>query len=268
MALPLHSHLYARGAALFAGFFAGLALSTFIPLRTALPFELAAFASFGLGLAGAYLGQLAFSFATPAICPACGQASAVPLPRQPLQYACRACGVASDARRVLAEQAAALESPAKQKTRDSRLPWVLLWSGIVLIGAAAWLAQDSLELLRDGVTTDARVTRITTLVTSDTRHGRRASHTAYIEYRAGGSPRVLTHTWWEKPGRDCVWPCYVQGQALRVIYLPAEPATAKVDSMQELLSTPAMVGGIGLVLILIASVMLLWRRWRRPSVQS
>ena len=44
-----------------------------------------------------YFAQLAFAFASPAACPACGAASAVPEPGRPFLYACRACGAASNA---------------------------------------------------------------------------------------------------------------------------------------------------------------------------
>ncbi len=266
MALLLKSHLNARIAAAFVGFFGGFAVFVFFvfgsPSRN---FGLTALLFFGSIFGGAYLAQLAFSHAFPAACPACGAASAVPTPRNPVLYACRSCGAETDAvKAMLAEALAKMRTEAQGEDRP-KLLWVFLVVGVVAIGVAVWLAQDSIRLLREGVSTEARVMKVTRQATRDSEGHSETTYTAFIEYRVGKTPLTLERSWSVKDGGHCMWPCYDRGEQLKVIYLPGEPYRAKVHSLSELFFAPVLTGLIGLVFAAFAVFMLRRRRSRRPE---
>jgi hypothetical protein len=257
MALPIRSHLNARIAAAFVGFFGGFAVFDFFvfgsPPRN---FGLTALLFFGSIFGGAYLAQLAFSHASPAACPACGAASAVPTPRNPVLYACRSCGAETDAvKAMLAEALAKMRTQAQGEDRP-KLPWVFLVVGVVAVGVAVWLAQDSIQLLREGVSTEARVMKVTTRASRDSEGRSETTYTAFIEYRAGKTPLTLERSWSVEDGGHCMWPCYDRGEQLKVIYLPGEPYRAKVHSLSELFVAPVLVGFVGFAFALFGGLML------------
>ncbi len=257
MALPIRSHLNARIAAACVGFFGGFAFFVFFVFgRPHGDFGLTALFFFGSIFGGAYLAQLAFSHSSPAACPACGAASAVPTQRNPVLYTCRSCGAKTDAVKAMLAEALAKMSAEAQGEDRPKLPWVFLVVGVVAIGVAVWLAQDSIQLLREGVSTGARVMKVTTQASRDSEGHSQTTYTAFIEYRVGKTSLTLERSWSLKDGGHCMWPCYDQGEQLKVIYLPREPYRAKVHSLSELFFAPVLVGSIGLAFTLFGGLML------------
>jgi len=266
--LSLKTHLYARIAVAFLGFFGGFALFVFLVFGKPLSHgALAPVLFFTMLFGGGYLAQLAFSHAVPAACPACGQAAAVASVRQPAIYVCRACGVASNAAHaMLVDAVASMPSPEQQQKREVGVLWIFLVVGVGLIGIAVWLAEDSIHLLREGVSTDARVMRVTRQASRDSDGHSETSYTAYIDFRVGKGTMTLTRSWSVKDGSHCMWPCYDQGEALKVIYLPSEPSIAKVHSVPGLFFAPALIGTVGLAFAAFG-VFAIRQRRRRPRLE-
>ena len=267
--MGLKAHLHARIAAFIVGFFAGFALFVFLIFGKPLAhFALTPLLFFGMIFGGGYLAQLAFGVASPAACPACGQASAVPSLRKPVVYVCRACGAASNAvQAMLTEAIASMPTPAQHEKSESRVLWVFLVVGVGLIGIAVWLGEDSIRLLREGVSTEARVMKVTTQPTRDSDGNRQTSYTAFIEYRVGKTPLTLERGWSVKDGSHCMWPCYDQGEAVKVIYLPGEPTHAKIHSLRELFFAPTLLVAVGLAFAAFGFLMIRHRRRRRPRLE-
>lgn len=252
----------------FLGFFGGFALFVFLvfgkPLSHA---ALTPVLFFAMIFGGGYLAQLAFSYALPAACPACAQPAAVASLRQPAVYVCRACGVASNAAHaMLAEAFASMPPPGQQQKREAGVLWIFLVVGVGAMGVAAWLADDSLRLLREGVSTDAKVMRVTKQSTRDKDNNSQTSYTAFIEYRVGKNTLTLERGWSVKDGSYCMWPCYDQGEALKVIYLPGEATHAKIHSLRELFFAPVLLGTVGLAFAAFGFLMIRHRRQRRPRL--
>ena len=92
--MGLTTHLKARAALLFLGFFAGAIVNMNLPLAvTTGPLQDLLF--FGLPFGGAYVLQFAFARLRPAACPRCGGA-AWPHPKNVALYICRDCATASN----------------------------------------------------------------------------------------------------------------------------------------------------------------------------
>jgi hypothetical protein len=265
MTLRLSSHLYARAGAAFFGFFGGGALFTlFVFGRQDVPFGFTPFLFFGLIFGGMYLAQLAFTLLVPAMCPACGGASAFATVRRPAIYVCRACGAVNDASRaMLAEQLASMQSQAvKQEKSGSRLGWVFVAVGVACTGAGAWLAQDAIALQRDGISTEARVARVTQRPTFDSEGAAQTTYTASVQYQAGNDSRTLTRSWSVPVAGHCVSPCYQEGEQLKVIYMPGDPTRAKVHSLSELFMAPAIFGTVGIVFAAFGVLAIRYQRRR------
>jgi hypothetical protein len=58
------------------------------------------------------------------------------------------------------------------------------------------------------------------------------------------------------PKSSCAAGCYQKGERLKVVYLPADPATAKVHSAFDLYFSPGLPLFVGLTFIIVAGVML------------
>jgi hypothetical protein len=269
MALRLASHLRARVAAAFLGFFAGFAVFALLVFRNPhSTFGLNALLFFGLLLGGAYLGQLAFSRFVPAACPACGSSQAIATASlsNPVAYVCRACGAERSAAHALhAEQLESVHIDAvRQAKTDARLAWMLVAVGAGCLGIGIWLAQDAIGLLRDGVSTPATVLRVTNEATRDKDGDSQTTYTAVIQYHAGKVPLTFERSWSVPSGGRCLSPCYAAGESLQVIYLPADPNRAKVHSLTDLFMAPGIFGAVGLVFTVFGAVMVRQRR-RGPA---
>ena len=250
MTLRLTLHVYARIAVGFVGFFGGSVLFTLLVFTNpGSNLGATAFLFYGLIFGGAFLAQMAFSYLVPASCPACGAASAVPTVRKQFIYVCRACGVKTDAARVmLIEQFASMRRDAVQQEKsESRLVWVVVVIGVGCLGAGIWLAQDAIDLYRHGISTEAKVMRVTQKPTRDSKGRDETSYTAFVQYQVGNVPHTLIRRWSVPAGGRCGSPCYDEGQPLKVIYMPDDPAQAKVHSLAELFFAPALFCVVGTV---------------------
>ena len=264
--MGLSAHFQARIGVFAAGFFAAFGLFVFLIFdKRPDSFALTMLLFFGFVFGGGYLAQFAFTQLVPAVCPACGQRQAMATMNKPALYACRACGAESHAAEAMRrEQIARLPTPQQAENQVRGVSWLFLVVGLGMTVVAAWLAQDSILLLREGVSTPAQVMRVASRATRDSDGKRETTYTAFIEYRVGNGVVTLERMWSVRDGSHCVWPCYDRGEMLKVIYLPAEPSHAEVRSLPALFFAPVLVGGIGLLFVMVG--FFLWRRTRRPKL--
>lgn len=243
-----------------AGFLAGAVLH--IWLFRSHNVEAGGFLFFLMPIAGAYLAPLAFAWIVPAACPRCGQVSAVAGARQLHIYQCRSCGASSNALlEMTAEMLEAQSDPVKQATTEGRALWIFLLLGVVAVGLGAWFAVDSVRLVREGVSVQGQVMRVRmTGEDRDSEGNTRLNYTAEIQYKAGATIRTLHKNWSLKPGSTCFAGCYDQGAMLKVIYLPSDPGTARVDSFGDLYMLPGIPMLVGLLFIAFGVLMLRRRR--------
>ena len=268
--MGLTAHSYSRFAAFGAGFFAGFGLFIyFIHGRPSDAFPLTALLFFGLLFGGGYLAQLAFTQLVPAACPRCGAKSAVPPVLEPFDYACGSCGKQSNVFAFInTEMRASMPTPEQEVKRELSLSWIFFAAGIAMIGIGVWLGGDSIQLLREGVSTDARVARVTEQQTRDKDGNSQTTYTAFIEYRVAdkGTPLTLERSWSVK-ANSVSFSGYDNGQQLTVLYLPAEPWRAKVHSFGDLFFAPGLLGGVGLVFAVFGFIMVRQRLRRRPKLE-
>jgi len=259
----LKAHLTVSIALMFGGFFGGAILHMWLYRQGGALQEILFFV---LPLAGAYLLPLAFARLAPAACPKCGGRAAAE-PKNPLIYACRDCSAKFNGAEILlaekAEEALAPGQVAARGTRSSfrQMPWLLLVIGLVAVGVSVYLAGDSLRLVRDGVSTEARVVKVSMRLDRDKEGKQVRVYTAAIQYQAGAAPFTIDRSWSVGENGSCLWPCYKQGENLKVIYLPADPASARIHSLSELFFAPGMFGLVGLVFVLVSVIFLR----KRPS---
>ena len=260
MNLSLSSHLQGRVVALFFGFFiGGIAFNLLgeeLHAGALTPFLLPVFV-FG----GAYLGQLVFGTIVTAACPRCGGEAATAA-ANPVLYICKACGAETN---VLAEMvrakvaAAAGPGSVQEEKTGPRIGVIFLIVGIGAIGIAVWLGQESIRLVAEGVSTDARVSRVTR-DSGRSSNSNETQYTAFVEYKVGNQVRTLQRSWSAKSGSSWTWPDYHQGEQLRVIYLPGEPSRASIDTLPELFFAPIFLTLFGLAFGGIGIAMLVYRR--------
>jgi hypothetical protein len=232
-----------------------------------MPANLLPFLFFGLIFGGAYLAQLAFSFAFPALCPACHAASAVPTLRQPTVYACRACGATTNAVQALLVRQVALMRHGSVEKGESFLAWVFVIVGLACMGGGLWGMRDSVALLQNGTATAGKVLRVTQNTSRNGNGTVETTYSAAIQYHVDEEPYTFTRSWGVSDGGSCAWPCYVEGQAVRVIYLPGDPSRAKVLAPAELFGVTGMLTLAGFLFATIGGLILLHRH-RNPRPES
>ena len=257
MSLSLKSHISGRVVALFAGFLGGAIVSMYFGTQLH-GGGLTPLLMFILVFGGAYAAQFVFSRAVHAECPRCGSDSAMPMARNPTLYVCEACGAESNAlQAMMAEELAraAAVAPAQQAKTKSRMGVLFLIVGVGAIGIAGWLGAESIVLVRDGVSTDAKVVRV-----SVDSGGHEIHRTAFVEYKVGAQTRTLQRSWSSDSGSAWTWPSYHQGEQLRVIYLPSDPSRASIHSIAELFFGPIFLTLFGLVFGAVGGAMLFYRR--------
>jgi len=261
--MGLATHLKLRAALLFVGFFAGGILHMQLP-RTGVNAAFEPILFFLLPFGGAFGLQFAFARLYPAACPRCG-AAAWPQPKNPTLYLCRGCATESNGLEGLMREAAPPkedapapgEVPARPRlSSTARMMWLFLAMGLLSLGVGGFKATDSIRLVREGVSADARVVKVTTRSGTDREGNAETIYTALVQYQAGPATRTLERSWGVRAGGSCGWPCYSQGEALKVIYLPADPATVKIYSIGELAFGAALFGLVGLIFVVVAIVML------------
>lgn len=271
MSLSIKSHLQVRIAALFVGFFGGaIAYSLWGSHLQA--GRLSGFLMPLIVFGGAFLLPLAFSAMVSADCPKCGSDSAVPVSAKSTVYVCKACGTETNALGALmgvdaaamaaaaaAARAAPVPTPEEEKKKASRFGILFLLFGLLAIGIAVWLGQDSIRLLREGLSTDAKVLRVTHELNRGSKDNE-TRHTAFVEYQVGGQARTLQRSWSSESGSFWTWPNYRQGERLRVLYLPSDPGTASIDTWAELFMTPIFLTLFGVVFSVVGVAMMTYRR--------
>ncbi len=261
MLLRMTTHMHFRIALFFAGFFGGFALFVlYKTLGVSSPIDPLLF--FASMFGGGFLLQMIFSRIFPAPCPMCG-AAAFPTLTKPMLYACHGCGRKSDGGMAYAFEAMAPKpsnSLWRKKLPDSTMMWIMLVFGIVVLGGALVFAADSVRLLVKGVTTEARVVKVSVYPLRT-----RMDYRAIIAYKAGDSELTLDRSWSVDVGHSCLSPCYYEGERLKVRYLPAEPTKANVYSVFDLFLGPTLFILIGAMCTLVGSVAL-WRA-RRPRLE-
>jgi len=244
MRLSLKAHAIGRIVAAFAGFFGGGIAFTMLSHRFeagALSLALMPIMVFG----GMVLAHLAFNQIASVECPRCGGDAAPVGGKDFTAYVCKGCGAELNAlgaqmgiggvtrqETPAAAVAQATPSPEQENQTRSRMGHLFLVIGLIAFGIAIWLGQDSIRLVREGVSTDGTVVR----VTHQSGYGPKNNethHVAFVEYKVNGQPLVLERSWSSEPGA-WTWPSYRQGERLRVIYLPGEPSHAKIHSLPEL----------------------------------
>ena len=165
-----------------------------------------------------------------------------------------------------AEQLTSMRTRAvRQQERESPLVWMFVVVGVGLVGFAIWLARDASGLLRDGISTEAKVMRVTEMPWGDILD-RETYYTAFIQYHDGKMPQTLNRSWSVPGGGICVWPCYYEGQSLKVIYVPGEPTRAQVHSRAELFFAPGLMTMVGLVFASFGVLAIRHQRRRRPRL--
>jgi hypothetical protein len=270
MSLSIKSHLQGRIVALFVGFFGGaIAFQMWGSRLHAGDFTLFVMPLCVFG--GAFLLPFLFSRIVSAECPKCGSDRAIAGSGKSTIYVCEACGAETNGLGALMgvdltamaakanAQAATLATPAGQaeeKKNRRRFGILFLVGGLAAIALAVVFAQDSIRLAREGVSTDAKVLRVT--------HERGSQdngmhHTAFVEYKVGGQAHTLRRSWSTSSGSVWTWPNYHQGEQLRVIYLPSDPARSSIDSAGELFFAPILLTVIGVVFSVFGVAMIRYR---------
>lgn len=253
--MGLKEHFRVRVALLFVGFFGGGILFAVFMKDLG---SLAPLAFLPMIFGGAFLLPFAFGRLVPAACPKCGGAA---LPgRMQVVYACGTCGAESNALQALAEAPPALApgqvAPNKPPSRSLSVPWGLVAFGLGALGMGAYQAAEPLQLVRDGVSVDARVLAVSSKPGRDRDGKSFTAFSAVIQYPAGATVRTMNHGWSARPREGCGSPCYREGDRLRVRYLPADPSVARIDSPADLFMLPGMFAGVGLVLALVGLFLL------------
>jgi hypothetical protein len=214
----------------------------------------------------AFIAYSAFTRSVPAICTACGAASAFATTAGGMTtvYVCRACRAERSVEYInhLEEQATieAGGTPPLKMEFFAGLLFVVV--GLALVGAGYWQARETIGLLREGISTDAKVLRVTQRETRDTDGDRETTFTALIQYHAGKDPHTLERSWSVPFGGHCVWPCYKEGQQIKVIYRASQPSQAKVHTTAELSTAPAMFGSVGALFVVVGGL-IAWQQWRK-----
>lgn len=269
MSLSLKAHALGRIVAAFAGFFGGGIAFAMLSHRLevgALAFALLPAMAFG----GMYLAQLAFNQIASVKCPRCAEDAAPAGGKDPTAYVCKGCGAELSALGALtgiggvtrqetmaAAVAKAAPSPAQENQTRTRMGYLFSVIGLIALGIAIWLGEDSIRLVREGVSTDATVVR----VTHQSGYGPKQNethHVAFVEYKVNGQPLVLERSWSSEPGA-WTWPSYRQGERLRVIYLPSEPGHAKIHTLPELFFAAGFLALFGLAFTAFGVLMLRYR---------
>jgi hypothetical protein len=135
---------------------------------------------------------------------------------------------------------------------------------MVLLPAGGYFAFQSLRLLAAGESAPATVTKVTVEKGRDKDRNYESRYAATIAFHAGVTPVTIVRRSTLAVGASCLWPCYRQGQSLRVRYLPAEPSAARVDSVMDLYGLPVMLLLTGTV-VLVWGIALLRDFRRRPA---
>jgi hypothetical protein len=257
MPMSMKTHVHLRIGLFLAGFLGGGILFMAFSGRLG---ELAMPAFFIFPFGGAYLLPLAFSSAVAAACPKCG-GDAYAGALRPLFYACRKCQEETDLAMALMGGEAAFreriaEAEKEEPSRTRQFVAVFLLMGVVAAGIGVFLAIDTVRLVREGVSVDAQVMKVTATEGRDKDGNRETRYTAHIQYKVGETLRSLQSSWSEGSNSHCVVGCYGQGERLKVIYLPADPATARIHSVADLYLFPALPLSVGLIFIAFAVVSL------------
>lgn len=250
MLIRMKTHVNIRIVLAFVGFFGGFALFTLYQMSGRhSPIDFALF--FASIFGGGFLLQWIFSRLVAAPCPLCGGAAYSTL-LNPTRYRCSGCGRTPDAGVTYAIES--MDSAPLIRS-DSFLMKavpglndgvVFIMLGIAAIAGGLFFGAESLELLRHGVTTEARVAKVD--MRGDDASGTR-DYRATIIYKVGDTDLALERSWSVKRGGSCWWPCFHQGEKLKVRYLPAEPGKAAVYSLFDLFLAPALGFLIGIVFI-------------------
>jgi hypothetical protein len=201
----------------------------------------------GLIFGGMLLPPLIFSVLFPAKCPLCGAAAELDVPNL-LRYVCIRCGRRTDPGILWfsGKARSAQDDPALQKKPGEYvMAWIMFVFGVAALGGALVFGADSLRLLINGVTAEATVIKVSVHQQQLVSNKTRANYRAIIAYDVGGTQLTIERSWETDSDQHCVWPCYREGERLKVRYLPGNPAAAKVDSLPDLFLGQALFGLLG-----------------------
>lgn len=137
--------------------------------------------------------------------------------------------------------------------RRGRLPFVvgLVFGGvgIVLAVVAVIVVGVTLGALRDGARTEGTVVDVVARTsTTEDSDGRSRESTAYhptVRFRADGR----TYTFTSSTGSDP--PAYEVGDRVPVVYDPADPGDARVNTFWSLYLAPIVLGGLAVVFLAV-----------------
>ncbi|EEF59812.1 DUF3592 domain-containing protein [Pedosphaera parvula] len=147
------------------------------------------------------------------------------------------------------------KTPARsQKTNLAIRGWFLSGMGLLFFLAAIFIAAYSWNFLHHALPAQGLV------VGFKERQDKEHNSVSYASVFAFQDGRGVTHTnrvfssYTSRPG-------YQLGEIVPVLYNQLNPAQAKINSFMEIWGTSAILGGLGLMLMIVAAGMLLWPRF-------
>lgn len=120
----------------------------------------------------------------------------------------------------------------------------MLLGGIVLLAVGAWQGMETYDFLQRGVRVEATVVQLAR-VDGTSRRGRRTVNFApVVRYKAGA------RTYTVKSAHSSNPPAYSRGEKVQVYYMPDKPDRMVIDDFLSLYTTPLVLLGAALVVLL------------------
>jgi Protein of unknown function (DUF3592) len=114
---------------------------------------------------------------------------------------------------------------------------VVVTVGAVFTGVGAWSAITSERLLKRGKTVNGKITRLEWVSTTTSSGG--AYYPEFSFTARNGSTHVVR-------SHDGTYPCpFSEGQSVVILYDPADPSSAKIDTFGQMWLSALLFGTIG-----------------------
>lgn len=128
--------------------------------------------------------------------------------------------------------------------------------GIVFLSLAGWWGWDTWTFVQRGEPATAKIERFEQRTSKKRRSGTSRTRTYYAPVFTFQDTKGASHTVTSSTGSSK--PAYKAGDQIRVLYDPADPQKARINTFSDLWLFPVVFGGIGVVCL--AVTMLLPRR--------
>jgi len=140
---------------------------------------------------------------------------------------------------------------------------IFLVLSLSMLGIAGFLAWRTYQFLDQAASTQGTITALVPVIRSDNdRHTATTTYAAQFSFTtpAGRSVTITSTSSSNPPGFDV-------GESVAILYLPNNPANARIDSFFQLWGAASIVGGIATSFLAISLGMILYLRnaARRPA---